>query len=205
MREGEAEKPSARQIGASLAGGLILIIAAIGLLMWVPYYREDAWRIYMFVPIGASIAVFSLLLLVTSPVRDNPRRQLLVVCLCLLLIVPAASRLFSQHNHFRESAYSKARILHQVMEIAPAFAPSAQLAMITEHDRMALRERGIGEFIATDMLNSALHVLYQDRAPEFAYFCHTLIHCGEFSGDETIFSSTAPADLLGTTARHAFE
>lgn len=199
LREGKADKPSARQIGAASAGGLLLIIAAIGLLMWLPYYREDAWRIYMFVPIGAAIVVFSLLLLIASPIRDDPRRQIIVVCLGLLLLVPAASRLFSQHNRFRESAHSKARILHQVMEIAPAFAPNAQLAMITELDRMALGERGIGEFIATDMLNSALRVLYQDRAPKYAYFCHTVIYCGEFSGDETIFSSAAPGDLLGTT------
>ena len=199
LREADTEKPSARQIGASLASGLLLIIAAIGLLMWVPYYREDAWRMYMFVPIGAAIAVFSSLLLIAAPMRHHRRRQIIVVCLCLLLLVPAASRLFSQHNRFRESAYSKARILHQVMEIAPAFAPNAQLAMITELDRMALRQRGIGEFIANDMLNSALHVLYQDQAPEYAYFCHTMKFCGDFSGDETIFSAAAPADLLGTT------
>lgn len=199
LREAEAVKPSARQIGAASVGGLLLIIAAIGLLMWVPYYREDAWRIYMFVPIGAAIVVFSLLLLIASPIRDDLMRQIVVVCLCLLLLAPAASRLFSQHSRFRESAYSKARILYRVMELAPAFAPNAQLAMITELDRRALRERGIGEFIANDMLNSALHVLYQDLAPAYAYFCHTVIYCGEFSGDETIFSSAAPEDLLGTT------
>lgn len=199
LREADVQEPSARQFGASLACGLLLIIAAIGLLMWLPYYREDAWRIYMFVPIGAAIVVFSLLLLIASPIRDNLWRQIAIVLLCLLLLVPAASRLFSQHNRFRESSYSKADILYQVMEIAPAFTPNAQLAMITKLDRMALRERGIGEFIANDMLNSALHVLYQDKAPEYAYFCHTMKHCGDFSGDETVFSSADPADLLGTT------
>ncbi|MCY4061992.1 MAG: hypothetical protein OXG53_06470 [Chloroflexi bacterium] len=199
LREADADKPSARQIGASMASGLLLIIAAIGLLMWVPYYREDAWRMYQYVPVGAAFVVLSLLLLITSPVLDNLRRQMIVVCLCLLLLVPAASRLFSQHNRFRESAYRKARILHQVMEIAPAFAPNAQLAVITELDRKALGERGIREFIAADMLNSALHVLYEDRAPEYAYFCHSKKYCGDFSGDETIFSSAAPGDLLRTT------
>ncbi len=199
LQEGGADKPSARQIGASLTSGLLLIVAAISLLMWVPLYRDDVWRMYQYVPIGAAIVAFSLLLLMASPIRDNLWRQIAIVVLCLLLLVPAASRLFSQHNQFRESAYRKARIMLQIMDIAPAFAPNAQLALITELDRMALRERGIGEFIATDMLNSALHVLYQDRAPEYAYFCHTLIHCGDFSGDETVFSSAAPADLLGTT------
>ncbi len=199
LREANAEEPSARQIAASLGSGLLLIIAAIGLLMWVPYYREDSWRMYQYVPIGAATVLFSMILLMASPLRDHRRRQTVIVCLCLLLLVPAASRLFSQHSRFRESAYSKARILHQVMEIAPAFAPNAQLALITELDRMALGERGIREFIAADMLNSALHVLYQERAPEFAYFCHTMMYCGEFSGDETIFSSSSPGELLGTT------
>jgi len=199
LREGDADMPSARQIGAWLAGGLLVILAAIGLLMWLPYYRENAWRIYMFVPMGAAITVFSLILLIASPIRDNLRRQIVVLCLVLLLLVPAASRLFAQHHHFRESAYTKARILHQVMEIAPAFAPNTQLAMVAELDRAELSEQGILEFIATDMLNSALHVLYQEQAPEYAYFCHTLRYCGEFSGGETLFSSAAPADLLGTT------
>lgn len=199
LREARAGEPSARQIGVSLAGGLLLIVAAISLLMWVPYYREDSWRIYMFVPGGAAISLFSAILLIASPIRESRRRQLIILCLCLLLLIPAASRLFSQHSGFRESARSKVRILHRVMEIAPAFAPNAQLAMVTEFDRMALGERGIREFIAADMLNSALRVLYEERAPKYAYFCHSLKHCGDFSGGETIFSSTASGDLLGTT------
>ena len=188
-----------RQILGALIAGLALIIAAIGLLMWVPFYREDSWRMYMFVPIGAAVAVFSLILLAVSPIQDNRRRSAAVAVVCLLLGVPTVSRLFAQHNGFVESAYRKARILYQVMEIAPALSPGAQLAMVTKPDHIELGERGMREFIATDMLNSAMHVLYQDDAPEYAYFCHTMKYCGDFSGDETIFSSAAPGDLLGRT------
>jgi len=200
IRQAHAEQTyTRRQIVGTLVTGLLLIIAAIGLLMWVPFYREDSWRMYMFVPIGAAIAVFSLILLIASPIRDNLRRNIVVAGACLLLMIPTISRLFTQHSSFVESAYTKARILYQVMEIAPAFAPGAQLAMVTELDHIELGERGIRDFIATDMLNSALHVLYQDNAPEYAYFCHTMKYCGDFSGNETIFSSAAPGDLLGRT------
>ena len=188
-----------RQAIGALAVGLLLIIAAIGLLMWAPFYREDSWRMYMFVPVGAAVALFSFILLIASPTRDDARRRIAIVGLCLALMIPAASRLFVQRSYFVESAQAKARILRQVVEIAPAFAPNAQLAMVTEFDHIELGARGISEFIATDMLNSALHVLYQDDAPEVAYFCHSMRHCGDFSGGDTIFSPPAPADLLGRT------
>ncbi len=191
--------PTLRQAAASLGSGLLLIIAAIAVLMWVQFYREDSWRMYVYVPIGASISLFSLILLLTAPIRDRRRRDMAVAAACLLLLIPAASRLFAQQHGFVESAYTKARILYRTIEIAPAIAPGAQLAMLTELNHIELGERGIGELIATDMLNSALHVLYQERAPEVAYVCHTMRFCGEFDGKETIFSPSASDDLLGRT------
>ena len=198
-REAEGRAAATRQLVVALVVGLLLIIAAVGVLMWIPLYRNDPWRMYLYVPIGAAIAVFSLILLIASPLRDKLRRDIVVAGACLMLMIPTISRLFTQHSSFIESANTKARILYQVVEIAPAFAPNAQVAMVTAPDHIELGERGIREFISDDMLNSALHVLYQDDAPEYAYFCHTLKYCGEFSGGETIFSSAAPADLLGRT------
>ena len=191
--------PAVPQLGLSLAAGLALIFAAVGVLMWLPLYRYGSWRIYFYVPIGGAVAMFSLLLLITSPIREKLRRNVIVAGLCLLLLIPAASRLFIQHDNLVESANTKARILYQIVDIAPAIAPGAQVALVTALDHMELAERGISEFIATDMLNSALRVIYQDQAPEVAYACHSLQFCGEFSGGETIFSSTAPDDLLGRT------
>lgn len=197
--------PTMRQVGVSLASGLLLIIAAVGVLMWIPLYRDDPWRMYLFVPIGAAIAVFSLILLLTSPIRARRLRDFVVAAACLLLLIPTVSRLMLQHNRFVESAYAKARILHQITEIAPAIAPGTQIVLVTPFNHIELGERDIGEFIATDMLNSALHVLYQDRAPEVAYTCHTMQYCGEFDGDETIFSPGAPGDLLGRTLVFVFD
>ena len=193
------QQPTRRQILAALACGLLLIIAAIGVLMWVPLYRGDSWRIYMLAPIGASIAVFSLILLIVSSIGDNLRRNIVVVGICLLLLAPAGSRLFTQHSGFIESAHSKARILHRMLEIAPDLAPNTQVALITEMDHLELRARGIGEFLNNDMLNSALHALYRGGALEYAYFCHSISDCGEFSGGETIFSTAAPGELLQRT------
>lgn len=206
IREEEAiTRLTARQIGVSLASGLLLIIAAVGVLMWIPLYREDPWRMYLFVPIGAAIAVFSLILLLASPIRDNRLRNTAVAGLCLALLLPTVSRLMLQHNRFVDSAYAKARILHQIIEIAPAIAPGTQVVLLTAYNHIELGERDIKEFIADDMLNSALHVLYQDRAPEVAYTCHTMQYCGEFNGDETIFSPGAPGDLLGRTLVFALD
>jgi len=191
--------PSAKRLGVSAIGGLLLILAAVGVLMWIPLYREDPWRMYLYVPIGAAIAVFSLIMLLTAPMRDRRLRDLAVAGACLALLMPTASRLFAQQNRFVESAYTKARILRQIIEIAPAVAPNTQVVLVTEYDHIEMGERDIKDFIHNDMLNSALRVLYQDHAPELAYGCHSLKYCGEFSGDETIFSSRAPGDLLART------
>lgn len=200
LREETFERqPDRRQIVIALGCGLLLIIAAIGVLMWVPFYRDDSWRIYMLVPIGGAIAAFSVILLAVSPIGDNLRRNVCVVVVCLLLLAPAGSRLFTQHGRFIESARAKAHILHRMLEIAPDLAPKTQIALITDMDNKELRARGIGAFLNNDMLNSALHVLYQDSAPEYAYFCHSTHICGEFSGGETIFSSAAPEELLRRT------
>lgn len=200
LREETFERqPARRRILIALACGLLLIIAAIGVLMWIPFYREDSWRIYMLAPVGGAIAVFSLILLAASPIRDKTRRNVIVAGVSILILMPGVSRLFAQHSEFIESSREKARILYEMLEIAPEMAPSAQVALITDRDHLDLRERGIFEFIHNDMLNSALRVLYQAGAPEIAYACHSIDQCGDFSGDETIFRSAAPEDLLRRT------
>lgn len=197
--EGHEPPPSTRQIIAALACGLLLVIAAIAVLMWLPFYRNDAWRMYMFVPIGAAIALFSVILLVARSMGDSPRRNLIIVSACLLLLAPAVSRLVAQRAGFVEDAREKARILYRLVEIAPELAPGTEVALITAADHIDLRARGIFDFIHNDMLNSALHVLYQEGAPKIAYACHSIDQCGDFSGDETIFRSAAPGELLRRT------
>ncbi len=203
IRNGESdEAPTIPQIALSLAAGLALVFAAVGVLMWLPLYRHDPWRMYLLVPVGAAVSAVSLILLLASPIRAGLRRNAAVLGLCLLLMAPAVSRLFLQHHHFNESARAKAHVLYQVLEIAPKLAPGTQVALVTDMGHAALRARGVFDLLHNDMLNSALYALYQADASEYAYFCHSIDQCGDFSGDETIFD--AP-DLLARTLVFALQ
>jgi len=85
-------------------------------------------------------------------------------------MVPAANRLLQQHAHFTRSAHTKAIMLHQMMEQAPAFDSNAIAIMLTDWSLDELEELGILEF-ESNMLDSAFHVLWQDQGPRFAIYC----------------------------------
>ena len=189
--------PDARQAARLALGGLLVIIASVGILMWFPLYRSDPWRMYLVVPVGAAAVVVGLALLATVRINSRPYRTVAVVVICLLLLAPATSRLIAQLDYFTESAHRKARIMREIITLAPEPRPGTQLAIVTELGHAELGARGINELLRHDMVNSAFHVLYQENAPEYAYFCIALSHCGDFSGADTIFS--APAALLPRT------
>ena len=152
--------------------------------MWLPLYQYDAWRIYLFVPAGAATALFSLILLVTAPIAVKRWRKCAVIALCALALIPSVSRLLVQMDYYVFSAHSKARVLHQVIELAPGPNQDTQFAIVTEMSHMTLREKGLFELLNNDMVNSALHVLYQNGVPGSVYFCTLINQCGDFSGDE---------------------
>ncbi len=195
----DARTPAKRQIGLSLLIGLMLIAPSVGVLMWFPLYANDLWRPYLYVPLGAAIAVFSLVLLVASLIRNLKHRHVVVTGVCLLLFLPAVSRLQLQLHNFVDSADKKARILHSVIEIAPAIEPTTQLLIVTGMDRGMLDRLGTSEFILGDMTNSAFSVLYGSGAPERAYFCLSWRICGNPTGGDTLFSSKDAGDLLQRT------
>ena len=64
--------PSARQVGIWLVSGLLLIVPAVGVLIWIEGYRDGLWRLYFYVPIAAAMAVFSLIVLLTSLIAPPP-------------------------------------------------------------------------------------------------------------------------------------
>ena len=188
-----------RHIGLSLLSGLLIVIAAVAVLMWIPLYRHDPWRMYLYVSIGAAIAVFSAIRLLISPIRRARYRNLALIAICLAIMLPAYSRLVSQHEWYVGSANRKAAVLFQVLELAPAIEPTTQVLIMSELSGEDLEAIGIFEFVRSDMVNSALQVLYQENAPKSAYFCLTPNGCGVFSGGETVFTSAMPADLLQRT------
>ena len=153
-----------------LLGGLLFILPSIGVVMWLDNFNRDLWRMYVYVPIGAGVAVISLLLLILSPMKSFRLRQAIFTSLFLLLMFPAVSRLYVQHHHFVNSANAKAKILLQIVEQAPSFDSRSRLMLVTD---MILKERtdaGIGELL-TNMFDSAIYMLYQDRRPNVAFLC----------------------------------
>ena len=156
--------------GLLILSGLLFILPSVGVLMLIPNYAYDLRRLYIFVPIGAAIASFGFLMLTVLPIRTIRLRKYMLALLCLLALFPALSRLFVQQSHYVNSANAKAKILLQIVEQAPSFDSRARLMLVTD---MILKERtdaGIGELL-TNMFDSAIYMLYQDRRPNVAFLC----------------------------------
>ena len=191
--------PTGRQLLLFILLGLLLVIPAIGVLMWIPLYNHDPWRMCLYVPIGAVIALFAGMLLLTKRIVKRGFRDAAVVGACLLLLLPAVSRLFLQLEQFAESASDKSNIIHDVIAIAPEPHAGTQIALVTELDHQFLESQDIFDLLNRDMFYTALYALYQSNAPEFAYFCVSINACSYVSGGETLFTSTEPGDLLQRT------
>lgn len=191
--------PAGRDIGRSVLIGFLLVPASVVALLWLPLYANDLWRPFLYVPLGASIALFGVLLAATKRIRNFKYRERVLIALCLALLIPALSRLQLQGRGHVQSADRKAKILHNVLEIAPRLEPSTQLLIVTPMENEALQQLGIFEFIHWDMINSAFYVLYGSEAPERAYFCLSWRICSTKGDEETIFDSDAPGELLQRT------
>ena len=175
------------------------MIPAIAVLMWIPLYQYDPWRMCLYAPIGAVIALFSAILLLTRRLPDRGIRDAVVVGVCLLLLLPGISRLFLQLDNFEGSASKKAQILHDIVTLAPEPYPETQIALITVRDIPFLHAEGIFEFLTRDVLHSALYAIYQSKAPDLAYFCILINQCSDVSDGDTLFTSARPEDLLPHT------
>ena len=163
--------PSPRQLGFALLSGLLFIVPALGVLIWIEKYNSDPWRLYFYVPIGAAIAVFSLIALLTLPIAKLRLRSKAVVLICILLMVPAVSRLLLQHATIVEGANKRAWILAQVLEQAPYIDRRAHLILLTDMTTDELHAQNIYEISRSYLLYRMLHVLNPDGYPTFASFC----------------------------------
>ena len=164
--------PATRDLIMTFAAGLLLIVPSVGVLIWLEQYSGDLWRMYFYVPIGASIAVFSLFALATSPIKQLALRNSLIVALCLVAFIPGIARLYEQHEGLVSSADNKARLLHNLLKIVPSIEPDTVILLLTDMTREQLDETDFYEFgYSRELDDSMLYVLYDDRVSRTAHFC----------------------------------
>ena len=165
-----SELPPRKTAAAWVAGGLLFILPAIGIGMWIDNFHNEMWRLYLYVPFGAAVALCGTLFLLAAPIKEARIRKTLVIAISLLLMLPATSRLFVQRGHFVDSANAKARILWQIVKQAPHFDSDARVALLTDMSPSELSELGIDE-LRKNMFDSAIYLLYGESRPKVASLC----------------------------------
>ena len=176
-REGNSETlPSNKMLTVVMIAGLLIILPSIAVLALLGIYTGDLWRAYIHVPIGAAIALVSLVALATAPVKTTSRRQLLIMGLCLLLILPGIARLSLQQRQYQWEADTEASVLRQIVEQAPSIDPDAYLMLYTTMSADEFAARGIWH-LEWSMLDSAVYMLYQGRGPKVAFLCKSSGWC----------------------------
>ncbi len=168
--------PASPQAAWIMLSGLLFVTPAVGVLIWVELYRLDPWRMYFYVPLGASVAVFALLTLLTLPIRRAAYRKYLTIVLFIVLMFPPLNRLLYQHEFYVSSANAKANVLIQMLRQAPAIDDSATVILLWDKSTSELKDVNIEEFQG-NMLDSAIHVLYDGDRPQFAFLCYTSGRC----------------------------
>ena len=190
--------PDVSRARRSLLLGIAFIIPAVGVLIWLDQYSGDLWRMYFYVPIGAAIALLSVLALLTSSVKNARLRAIIVLFICLMLMLPATARLFGQRGQFVASARVKADFLHDLLRLIPAIEADTMILLTTDMTRDEFEESAIYELLYSyDVDNAMLYVLYGNSLPVQSTFCLSTQVCSAFGGEETIF--TSPLELLPRT------
>ncbi|MCY4018704.1 MAG: hypothetical protein OXG39_04795 [Chloroflexi bacterium] len=173
---GAPRLPNARAGLALTIVALAGIALSVGVLIWFDRFSKDLWRLYFYLPIFAAITVFAIMVFLTARWGSVAQRHFLHIVLFLLLMIPATNRLLRQHERITNSADVKARVLLSMMEQAPAFDANAIAIMLTHRSVKDLMELEILEF-ESNMMDSAFHILWQDRGPRFAFFCARYRQC----------------------------
>ena len=170
--------PSVRQINIWLVSGLLLIMPAVGVLIWIERYSGDPWRMYFYVPIAAAIVVFSLIALLTALIARPRYRNATVIILCIILMFPALSRLLLQHERFVDKANKQAIVLHDILETAPQVESDTVLILITEMSEKQFGATAIANLAFSHLANSIFRTLYAP-APAHAALCLTESRCSD--------------------------
>lgn len=185
----------------SFVYGLLFVMPAVGILIWLPQYAGDLWRMYFYVPIGASIAVFSLARIFAARALPRRYRGVTIAALCLALMLPATGRLLIQHDSTVRRADSKARMLYQLMRTIPRIEEGTVILLTTDMTKEEFAASAISELrYSNDLDNSMLYVLYGNGLPIQSTFCIDKAECSIFGGEKTIFTSDSPELLQRTLA-----
>ncbi len=160
--------------------GALLIVPAVGVLIWLGYYSQDLWRLYLYVPGPAAIALFSLIALIASRIPSAGYRNLAIIIACLLLMFPAISRLILQHEHFVHSANNKRRVLQQIVEIAPELKSETRVLVLSDMPRGVRLSKHIEE-MKSNMIGSALYVVYSGGVSGLGSMCLSAENCHPIS------------------------
>ena len=186
------------QAWLALLSGLLFIIPSVGVLIWLDQYSDDLWRMYFYVPIAAAIVLFSVIILLTSPLRNTRFRTVIMIAICLVLILPATVRLLAQHQHYVTRANSKALMLMDLLRLIPQINPDTVILLTTDMSQEQLDASVIYEFnYSNDLDNNMLYVLYGKGQPVHSTYCYSANRCSTFGGEETILS--APQEMLHRT------
>ena len=116
------------------------------------------------------------LLWLTSRIADAKWRDLTLMALCLLLLLPAISRLVNQQAHYVKSANNKAHLLSQVLQIAPVMADETRIIILSDmpaDERQALHV----DELKAGVVGPALYLLTQDGVDRRGWFCHSIAEC----------------------------
>ncbi len=188
-------------VQTSFVCGLLFVMPAVGILIWLPQYAGDLWRMYFYVPIGASIALFSLARIFAGRALPRRYREAAIAALCLALMLPATERLLVQHDSAVRRADSKARMLYQLMRTIPQIDEDTVILLTTDMSKEEFAASAVSELrYSNDLDNSMLYVLYGNGLPIQSTFCIDKTECSTFGGEKTIFTSDSPELLQRTLA-----
>jgi len=175
-REQSQSYATERKMILGFLTGTLLIVPAVGVLIWFSYYSQDLWRLYLYVPGPAAIALFSLIALIASRLPSQRFRDPAIMILCLLFIVPGVSRLILQHEHFVVSANNKKRVLQQIVQIAPEMESKTRVLVISDMPTEIRLSKHIEE-MKSDMIGSALFVIHGGGVSGLGSMCLSAENC----------------------------
>lgn len=156
--------------------GACLIVPAVGVLIWFSYYSQDLWRLYLYVPGPAAIAVFCLIALLATRISNPAYRHGALIIACVLLMLPAISRLLLQHEHFVASAENKRRVLQQITQIAPGLGSETRVLVLSNMPEQVRLSKYIEE-MKSNMIGSALFVVYDKEVSGQGSMCISVEDC----------------------------